>query len=178
MDCSMAGFPVLYHLPVCSNSRATSWWCHPTILYSVIPFCFQSFPASGSFPMNQLFTSGGQSTGALAPVPFSEYSGLISFRIVWFDLSYYGWLGFPRGLAGREPACKVVHLGSIPGLERSTGEGKGYPLQYSGLENSMDCIAHGVAELDTSEWLSLSLQMATCKQWNSYLLNLSTATSQ
>ena len=49
-------------------------------------------------------------------------------------------------------------LGSIPGLGRSPGEGKGYPLQYSGLENSKDYIVHGVAkELDTIERLSLSL---------------------
>ena len=49
-------------------------------------------------------------------------------------------------------------LGSIPGLGRSPGEEKGYPLQYSGLENSMDCIVPGVSkELDTTEWLSLSL---------------------
>ena len=46
-------------------------------------------------------------------------------------------------------------LGSIPGLGRSPGEGKGYPLQYSGLENSMDSIVHGVAELDMTEHLSL-----------------------
>ena len=52
----------------CSNSCPLSWWCHPTILSSVIPFssCFQSFPASGSFPMSQLFISGGQSIGASA----------------------------------------------------------------------------------------------------------------
>ena len=46
-------------------------------------------------------------------------------------------------------------LGSIPGLGKSTGEGKGYPHQYFGLENSMDCIVHGVTELDTTEPLSL-----------------------
>ena len=47
-----------------------SWWCHPTISSSVVPFfsCLQSFPASGSFPMNQVFTSGGQSIGASASV--------------------------------------------------------------------------------------------------------------
>ena len=54
-------------------------------------------------------------------------------------------LGFPCGSAGKESACNVGDLGSIPGLGRSTGEGKGYPLQYSDLENSMDCIGHGVA---------------------------------
>ena len=42
------------------------------------------------------------------------------------------------------------NLGLIPGLERSPGEGKGYPLQYSGLENSMDCIVHAITESDTT----------------------------
>ena len=52
----------------------------------------------------------------------------------------------------------VGDLGSIPGLGRSPGEGKGYPLRYSGLENSMDCIVHGVTkELDMTEGLALSL---------------------
>ena len=50
------------------------------------------------------------------------------------------------GSAGKESACNVGDLGSMPGLGRSPGEGKGYPLQYSGLENSMDCIVHGVTK--------------------------------
>ena len=52
----------------CSNSCPLSWWCHPTISSFVIPFfsCFQSYPASGSFPVSQFFTSGGQSIGASA----------------------------------------------------------------------------------------------------------------
>ena len=55
----------------------------------------------------------------------------------------------------KESTCNVGDLGSIPGLGRSPGEGKGYPLQYSGLENSMDCIVLGVdKELDTTEQLS------------------------
>ena len=49
------------------------------------------------------------------------------------------------GSSGKESACNTGDLGSISGLGRSPGEGKGYPLQYSGLENSMDCIVHGVA---------------------------------
>ena len=53
-------------------------------------------------------------------------------------------VGFPCGSVGKESACNEEDLGSIPGLGRSPGEGKGYPLQYSGLENSMDCIVHGV----------------------------------
>ena len=49
----------------------------------------------------------------------------------------------------RESACNVGDLVSIPGLGRSPGEGNGYPLQYSGLENSMDCTVHGVAKSQT-----------------------------
>ena len=52
-------------------------------------------------------------------------------------------MGFSCGSAGKESACHVGDLGLIPGLGRSPGEGKGYPLQYSGLENSMDCIVQG-----------------------------------
>ena len=55
-------------------------------------------------------------------------------------------MGFPGGSAGKESACNAGDLGLIPGLGKSPGEGKGYPLQYSGLENSMDCIVHGVAK--------------------------------
>ena len=58
-------------------------------------------------------------------------------------------LRFPCGSAGKESACNVEDLGSIPGLERSPEKGKGYKLQYSGLENSMDCIVQGVAKSRT-----------------------------
>jgi len=61
-----------------------------------------------------------------------------------------------NGSAGKESACSVGDLRSIHGLGRSPGEGKGYPLQYSGLENSMDCVVHGVAKSDTTERLSLT----------------------
>ena len=65
-------------------------------------------------------------------------------------------LGFPDGSAAKESACDVGYLGWIPGVGRSPGEGKGYPLQYSGLENSTDCIVHGGhKELDMTEQLSL-----------------------
>ena len=57
--------------------------------------------------------------------------------------------GFPCGSAGKESTCNTGDLGSIPGLGRSPGEGKGYPLQYSGLENSMDCIVQGVSKTQT-----------------------------
>ena len=55
-------------------------------------------------------------------------------------------MGFTCDSAGKESVCNVEDLGLIPGLGRSPGEGKGYLLQYSGLENSTDCIVHGVAK--------------------------------
>ena len=74
---------------VCSNSHPLSRWCHPTISSSVVPFssCPQSFPASGSFPVSRLLSSGGQSIGASAsasvlPMNIQGWS----FRIDWFDL--------------------------------------------------------------------------------------------
>ena len=56
---------------------------------------------------------------------------------------------FPGGSDGKQSACNVGDLGSIPGLGRFPGKGKGYPLQYSGLENSMDFIVHGVTKIWT-----------------------------
>ena len=72
---------------VYSNSCPLSWWYHPTIYSSVVPFssCLQSFPASGSFQMSQSFPLGGQSIGVSASAS-NEHSGLISFRIDWLDL--------------------------------------------------------------------------------------------
>ena len=60
--------------------------------------------------------------------------------------------GFPCGSASKESACNSGNLGLIPGLGRSPGEGKGYPLQYSGLETSMDCIVQGLSKSWT--WLN------------------------
>ena len=73
----------------CSNSCPLSWWCHPAILSSFVPFssCLQSFPASGSFLMSQFFASGGQSIGASAsasvlPMNIQEFPLVLD----WFDL--------------------------------------------------------------------------------------------
>ena len=65
-------------------------------------------------------------------------------------------LGFPCGSAGKESSCNAGDLGLIPGLGRSPGEGNGYPLRYSGLENSVDCIVSpwGCKESETTERLS------------------------
>ena len=88
MDCSTPGFLVLHSLSpgACSNPCPLSRWCHSIISPSVIPFsCPQSFPASVSFQMNQLFTSGGQSIGASASASVHP-------------MSIKGW--FPLGLTG------------------------------------------------------------------------------
>ena len=79
------------------NSRPSSWWCHPTISSSGIPFssCLQSFPASGSFPMSQLFASGGKSTedsdsASVFPVNIQD----------WFPLGWTGWISLKsKGLS-------------------------------------------------------------------------------
>ena len=71
-----------------SNSCPSNWWCHPTISSSVVPFstCPQSFPASGSFPMNQHFTSGGQNIGVSAST-----SVLPMYTQDWSPLGWTGW---------------------------------------------------------------------------------------
>ena len=75
---------------VYSNSCQSSRWCHPAISSSGVSFssCPQSLPASGSFPMSQLFASGGQSIGSFSfsTSPSNEHPGLISFRMDWLDL--------------------------------------------------------------------------------------------
>ena len=74
---------------VCSNSRPVSWWCYPTISSSVTPFsCPQPFPPSWFFPVGQLFTSGGQSIGALASasVLLMNSQSLFPSGFDWFDL--------------------------------------------------------------------------------------------
>ena len=97
-------------LGVYSNSCPSSQWCHPTISSSVVPFssCLQSFPASGSFLMNLLFASGGQSF-RFSISPSNEYSGLISLRMDWFGL-----LGIQGALKSLPPHHSFK--GSVPWL--------------------------------------------------------------
>ena len=68
------------------------------------------------------------------------------------DFIFVGFIyfvGFPCSSVGKESACSAGDLGSIPGLERSPGEGKAYQLQYSGLKNSMNCIVRDVTKSQT-----------------------------
>ena len=82
---------------VCSNSYPSSWWCHPNISSSVIPFssCLQSFPASGSFQMSQFFTLSGQSIGV------SALASVLPMNIQkWFPLGWTGWISLQsKGLS-------------------------------------------------------------------------------
>ena len=84
-------------LGVCLNSCPSSWWCHPTISSSVVPFssCLQSFTASGSFQMSQFFASGGQSIGA------SVSASVLPMNIQdWSPLGWTGWISLQsKGLS-------------------------------------------------------------------------------
>ena len=71
------------------------------------------------------------------------------------------YMGFPCGSAGKESACNAGDLGSIPGLGRSPEEGKGYPLQHSALETSMDCTVHGV----TKSWTQHDIVYSVTKEF-------------
>ena len=84
---------------------------------------------------------------AVQETPVHSWVGKIPWRRNRLPIPVF--LGFPGGSAGKESTGNVGDLGSIPGLGRSPGEGKGYPLQYSGLENSMDCTVHGVMKSRT-----------------------------
>ena len=89
--------PVHYQPRVYSNSCPMSWWCHPTISSSVVPFssCLQFLPGSGSFPMSQLFASGGQSTG------LSASESVLPINIQdWFPLGLTSWISLQsKGLS-------------------------------------------------------------------------------
>jgi len=103
MDCSMPGSPVHHQFPEFAQTcvqlitNSSSWWCHPTISSSVVTFSsyLQSFTASGSFPMSQLFTSGGQSIGA------SASASVLPMNIQsWFPLGLTGLISLlSRGLS-------------------------------------------------------------------------------
>ena len=142
----------------CSKSCASSRWYHPTISTSVVPFssCPQSLPASGSFPMSQFFSWGGQSIGTSAsasilPMNIQDwfplgFTGLIALQSKGLSRVFsncFAWIqldqpSFSGGSDGKKSACNVGDPGSIPGSGRSPGEGNGNPLQYSCLENHLD----------------------------------------
>ena len=109
-------------------------------LYLCYPYTFPSFTSSTFFA--QVSPSSGDHLSASTENCFTQDT-LHPLP----SLSHLPrWMSFPCGLAGKDSVYSAGDLGSVTGLGRSPGEGKGYPLQYSGLENSMDCIVHGVAK--------------------------------
>ena len=117
---SMPGFPVLHYLLVFAQTRPFSWWCHTTISSSAISFssCPQSFPVTGSLPMSQLFTSGGQNTGASAPasvLPMNSQG--------WFPLELTGLISLQSKRFSRVFSNPTIQkhqfFGSRPSLSRS-----------------------------------------------------------
>ena len=159
MDCSTSGSSVLHYLPkfMCIKSVMLSnhlILCHLLLL---LPFSFSSIRV---FSNKLALCIRWPKYWSFSNSPSNEYSELISFRIDRFDLlavqgtfksliqhhnskasilqrsAFFG--NFSRDSDGKESACNVEDLGSIPGLESSPGEGDGNKLQYSCLENSMD----------------------------------------
>ena len=120
MDCSTSGVPVHHQLAQNHVSCPSSRWCHPTISSSVTPFtsCLQSFPAPGSFPMNWLFSSGGQSIRASASV---------------LPMNIQGW--FFLGLTG------LISLQS-KGLSRVFTSTMAQKHQFSGVQPSLWSNSH------------------------------------
>ena len=120
MDCSMARLPCPSPTPgACPNSCPSSRWCHPTIASSLVPFssCLQSFPASGSFPRNQFFASGGQSIGVAASV---------------LPMTIQDW--FPLGLTG------LISL-------QSKGLSKSFLQHHSSKASNLQCSAFFIVQL-------------------------------
>ena len=103
----------------CSNSCPLSWCGHPPITSSVVPFssCLQSFPRSGSYPRSKFFTSSGQSIGSFSlNISSNEHSGLISFRIDWFDL-----LAFQEALkSSPTPQFKSINFSELSFIYSTT----------------------------------------------------------
>ena len=97
MECSMSGLHVHHQLPEFIQTRPLNQWCHPTRSSSVVLFssCLQTFPALGSFPMSQFFTSGGQSIGLSASI------SVLPMNIQdWFPLGWTGWISLKsKGLS-------------------------------------------------------------------------------
>ena len=118
-----------------SNSSPLSQWCHPTISSSVVHFssCLQSFPASGSFPVSQFFTWGGQSIGV------SASASILPMNIQgWFPLGLTNLISLESKGLSRVFFNTTVQKHQFLGTQLSFGEGNGTPLQYSCLENPMD----------------------------------------
>ena len=159
MECRTPGFPVHHQLPVLtqthvppgaySNSCPSSWWCHPTISSSVVPFssCPQSFPASGSFPMSQFITSGSQSIGV------SASASVLPMNIqYWFPLGLTGWISLQSKGLSRIFSNTIVQKHQYFGAQLS-------------LWSNCQLQAWGHKESDTAWWLNNNNTVMR-KDWN------------
>ena len=114
-----------------SNSCPLSWWCHPAISSSVVPFssCPQSLPASGSFPMSQFFAWGGQSTGVSAPA-----SVLPMNTQDWSPLGGTGWISLQsKGLSKRMYDYRKTITQNWKQSRHLTGRTNRSVLEYNGI---------------------------------------------
>ena len=121
---------------VYSNSSPWSWWCHLTISSSVVPFssCLQSFPASGSFPMSQLFTSGGQSIGVSAST-----SVLPMNTQDWSPLGETGWISLQSKGLSRVRAQVIRAAARTPWEPNIPTQARGSCFCKSGRASEMLC---------------------------------------
>ena len=145
------------------NSCPSSWWCHPAILSSVVPF--SSCPQSASI---RVFSN--ESTlhmrwpkywsFSFSISPTKEQPGLISFKMDWLDLlklilythTHIYYIYFPDSSAGKESTCKAGDPGSISGLGRSARKGIDYPLQYSWASLVVQLVKNLPAIQETWVW--------------------------
>ena len=126
----------LHLAPPCWLTSPTLGGCHPSHSFDAISLSFIGFPDS------LVGKESACSAGDPSSIPGL---GRLAGERIGYPLQF---LGFPGGLAGKESTCNAGDLGWSLGWE-DPWEGKGYPLQYSGLENSIDCIVHGVTKSRT-----------------------------
>ena len=145
----------LPHCVLCSVIQLSDY-IRPHGLYPTRILCLWDFPGKNTgagchFPLQGISISRNL-------LPLLQLAGRV-FTIApslshWLKLKTLNWVGFPDSSVGKESAC-TGDPGSIPGLERFPGEGKGYLLQYSGLENSMECISMGLQRV-RHNWATLT----------------------
>ena len=142
----------------CSNSCTLSRWCHPTISSSVVPFssCLQSFTASGSFPISQFFSSGGQSKLELQIQP----SVLPMYIQDWFPLGLTCWISLQSKGISRVFSNTIVQKQPNPvfGKRKWQPNVVFLPGEFHGQRNLAVYSPWGLKDLDKTEWLSLHIQ--------------------
>ena len=155
------GFCPPHHLSLSSSNckarkQQSHRWKYSQSLNHVLERYPSTPPTPRGFPHSSVGKESACNAGDPGLIPGSGRSAGegISYLIQLFDLvvelpTTPVFLGLPCDSAGKEFTYNTGDLGLIPRLGRSPGEGKGYPLQYSGLENSMGCIVHGVAKSQT-----------------------------